>query len=399
MFDFFLAQMLVVMMLLASLLRVFFISHSKIDFLAFLSPVALLISLVIFYIWGAEFSTIILLCISAFVTFTNIRSLIRLNSRLFVDHYNLPFIGGTVIQIVLCIIFIFFSVKYHPVRYSAAECGAGVSRQMLSGSIKDGFALKDELFNGGMQSGTLYRYYPLEKKRSEFKYEPVFLFVSSSTGPVVNYEPYFLMIAQRGYTVYAADFFDSEDGVLEGFRNNRIFKKQYMTKVYFSDQEEYTKLRRKELENLVTEYRELAEIVLNLEGADAKLYFVTDGIGYDEIQKIFENTAENTTGFFSLNTINEYKTPGFGFIEMNDIYHARKFGLDRDTMFFIPRYAAGKTIESAEKLLPRKSELTVEVEKLEELCPKSPEIVKTYEESLKEIDRYKTEEKNESSRN
>ena len=78
------------------------------------------------------------------------------------------------------------------------------------------------------------------------------------------------------------------------------------------------------------------------------LYFVFDSLEFDSICQITETAGIQTAGFFSLNTIQEYKTPKFGFIEQTNIPLAKKYGFSRDSSLFIPRYLANKTAEQIE---------------------------------------------------
>jgi len=365
MFDSFLAQVLTVSLIFFCCCRMFFTRHSKIDFLCILAPVSFVIAVLNFFIWGAEFPNVVLLCFSFITLILNVRSLLRFAAHLFVDHYSLPFVLFNLIYLLFAVFVFIMLVIYHPVKYSAQKYGVNVEKSMLCGSIESGFELKTDIFKGGRETGTLYKYSPVEESESRFEYKPSFVFVGSAMAPVVNYEPYFIMLAQRGYEVYAADIFPSDEKLMEGAGNYRIFRKQALTKYYFNDKDLYMEISKKEIPYIIGAYKSVSKIVLGLKGENEKLYFITDGIGIEDIYQVVAEYPENVLGFFSMNMINEYKSQGFGFVDMTHIYTASRLGLERDSSFFIPRYIAKKTAEDAEKFLPLKPAVEVPAEPVE----------------------------------
>ncbi len=357
----------------------FFTRHSKIDFLCLLAPVAVAVALLNFYIWGAEWPNVVLLCFSVINLILNVRSLLRFGAHLFVDHYSLTFVLFNTAFILISIFIFIMLIIYHPVKYSAQKYGVAVEKVMLCGSMESGFEVKEEIFKGGKETGTLYEYILIEETESKFEYKPVFIFVGSAMAPVVNYEPYFIMLAQRGYTVCAADFFPDDEILFEDIKNSRIFRKQAIIKNYFKNNDLYKEISAKEVPYIVEQYKALSKIVLEREGEAAKLYYITDGLGVDEIYGVVSEFADNALGYFSMNMIGEYKSQGFGFVDMTHIYNAERLGLERDSSFFIPRYVAKKTAEDAEKFLPLKPVVEIPEEIAEESAESVQKLVQEAE--------------------
>lgn len=339
----------------------FFAGHSKIDFLVCLAPVALLIEAANFFIWGADIFVVVMMAFALFNTLTNLRSLIRWHSDLLVDDYSIAFVAANILNIVFAVLYVVMLFVYRPVAYNLRNYNVQVENTVVSGTLEEGLKVKNSLFSGGSRAGVIKKYSPVVKEESKFEYEPVFIFVSTAMGPTAYYEPYLMMLSQRGYTVYSADLFPKDDRTLEGWRNLRLFKKQVVTRNYFDDRETYKEYRQKEIEVLLKEYREVTEIVLGLEGADRKIYYISDGIENDLIYSVVCDFPDNGIGYFPLDSIKEYKSSGFGFVDMTNLRTAKKLGLERDNSFFIPRYVAKKTASDVEQFLPLKPVVETEV--------------------------------------
>ncbi len=354
MFDCFLAHLLVVCLILTAAFRMFFVSRSKIDFLVCLAPLAFLIEAANFFIWGADIFIVVMLVFSFINILFNLRSLIRMSAHLLVDEYSVAFVVVNILTILFSFAYIIMLLIYRPVAYNPRNYNVKIENTVISGTLEEGLKVKDNIFTGGSRAGVLKKYSPIEEKESRFEYEPVFIFAGTAMGPVSYYEPYLMMLCQRGYTVYAADLYPEDDTSEPGLSGMRIFKKQAITKKYFEDKEAYDEYRRKEIEILLKEYREITEIVLGLEGMEKKVYYISDGIENDLIYSVVCDFPDNCLGYFPMDSITEYKTSGFGFVDMTHMVTAKKKGLKRDNSFFIPRYLAKKTAVDVEQFLPLK---------------------------------------------
>ena len=349
MFDVFLAEMLILLLVLITTLRIFFTKKARIDSPAVLAPVAFVLSALLFFMWGADIITLPL-CALAFVTFfINIRSLLRLSARLYTDHYNLRFIIPALLIAVAAACMAVVIVIFHPVRILPSDFGATRTRTLLTGDGADGYRPWNMLADRPDITGVLYEYAPAdmpdEAAPADAEPNPVILFVPKCTASVVHYEPYFLLLAQKGFRVVSADFNGAERRVFDNpVLNSRFFRRLYSLYLRAFDEAALQAALTADTTNALQGYATLARLVVKTYGADTRIFFALENISTDDAQALTDQFGENALGTFWLNRIAEYKTPNFGFIEQTDPLTAYFFGIERDPSFFIPRYVAGKTI-------------------------------------------------------
>ena len=411
MFDLFLAHVLVLLLLLITGFRVFFIKNPRVDSVAVASPVAFLISLLLFLVWGVNIQSVLVLALSFIFFLTNLRALFRLSAELIVDDYSPAFKIVTIFELLLAILVAIFIFWTRPVRYVPKDFGVEKNVRSLTGNFATGFhTLEDysEIYHGAKETGTLTVYSPAEKivwenqngslfnsladdqtfvdvieefesKKEESSAEveakaeseqnsseenvetendvieevsneyaqlPLLLFVGTTHAPVDCYEPYFLFLAQKGFTVLAADFFPPDASLFDDWRGHKIFSRLFSVFAMAIDKNEDEKNRilAQEFENTRRGYEVLS--ALAIKEYNLPIFYICEGFDFDTILEISKKFDENFVGFFSLNRIEEYKAPKFGFVEQTDVFLAHYLGIDRDREFFIPRYAAFKTIQS-----------------------------------------------------
>lgn len=339
MFDCFVSELLVIGLLFISAFRIFFIRKSKIDSAAFLAPIAFLLSLINIYLWNVSPITLIPAVLAFFMLLTNIRSLLRLSARLYVDRYSGAFFITSIIQLAAVSLSAVFLITNRPVKIDAKDFDSSKKLQLLSGNFSRGFlpAKNSEFFK--FSNSFLYTYEPLKKNNEE---SPLIIFCSSDLTEVLDYEPYLLFLSKRGFTVLAADFYADDLHYFEGVWNTRFLRKFYARYALFFKDE---KIDSQKLSfNQELSYTALIDIAKK-QYSEKKIFFVTDSLNYETIVKISENLGDKSTGFYSLARLGEYKSQGLGFVEQTDIFTANKLDLERDKTLFIPRYAARKTTE------------------------------------------------------
>ncbi len=357
MFDCFLAQLLVLIMLFASELRIFFIKNPRIDCLTVFSPAALVISIINIACFGASVENMLIFLLSLFIFFSNFRSILRFRANLFVDHYSTVFFISSLFNLIILTLLATFIIWFRPARINTKKINAEKQKYHLTGSFSTGIRLREEAFSGEGYSGNLTIYRPRHSEEESGKVEkenPVLLFSSGITATTSAYEPYFLLLAQKGYTIISADFYPPDGKFLANFEDGEITKKIVDTvqvrnffaeKAYLTDKNLFEKIQEAGNQFIVPRYRELTKLAMQLTGENKKFFYLTDGVDFDTIYTVIDLFPENANGFFSLNRIAEYKTSGFGFIEQTAPLFARTFKLNRDTSLFIPRYVANKTAE------------------------------------------------------
>lgn len=367
MYDCFLAELLVLFLLLVSNARIFFLKNPRVDCFAVFSPIALIISFINFFCFGISFFNLVIFVISLACFSTNFRAVLRLRSHLIVDHYNTVFLISAIIEFVLVLVSLVFLILLRPVKLVPQNFNAKKTEYLLTGKTTSEIRIKsdfyDDLIKGRKTTGNLFVYEPElesgDKINSEIYSEnPVLIFAGSAGGQVLNYEPYFLFLAQKGFTVLAADFYTSDTKIFEpnlkkGFLKNhadsKFLRYFYAQVLQIFDEDEFSQLKKEEVKNAPAKYNALSKIVGGLFGLDRKIFYLVDGIDFDTIFSVVEQN-KNASAFYSLNRIDEYKTGGFGFLEQTDpLFAAAGFGLKRDSSLFIPRYAANKTMENIVK--------------------------------------------------
>ena len=353
MFDVFLAELLILALILITALRIFFTKHVRIDATVILAPISFVLSLLLLYVWGADILILLLCVLSFFTFFINIRSLLRLSARLYVDHYNLRFTIPTLIITLLALGTMVITVIFHPVRYKPNDFGVAKTRTALTGNFATGYRAWNMFSDRPQITGVLYEYAPSENSytslrvSSERDTAPIILFVPKCTATAMQYEPYFLMLAQRGYRVLSADFNSSDRNLFDhSILNSRFFRRLYSLYLREFKEDSLRAALDADASFATQGYAQLTRFALTRYGADASVFLALEHISSEAAQTLADQFAPNVLGAFWLNRIDEYKTPGFGFIEQTDPLLAHIFGMERDASFFIPRYVAGKTAEA-----------------------------------------------------
>ncbi len=341
MFDLFLGELLLLLLIIFCTSRIFFTKNASIDSAVFLSPIVFLLSILEIFVWGLNPLLLIVFFLSIVILITNGHALIRLSNRLFVDYYSPVFIVFTVIELLVALFLTACLIFFAPVNYSFKENGIKREKVLLSGTLANGLTESSTVSEKLNASGILYKYEPI--KNSPDADKPIVLFVSSAKAPVSMYEPYLLLLAKKDYQVFACDFYSSDARIFNSFADLPYFKRFFSLLLNFLNPKEFKKIERKEKNLIPKEYSAVTKFLLEKHGKTKKVFFVTDKMNSDSILNVMDEFPENQSGFFSLSKISEYKSSGFGFVEQNDIILARYFKVQRDSSLFIPRYVAGKT--------------------------------------------------------
>ncbi|WP_407426664.1 hypothetical protein [Treponema sp.] len=364
-FDNFLAQILVVLMLFFCSIRIFFIKHSRIDCFVAFSPMALVVSILNLVCF--EFTTLnfAVFALSLMVFFTNFRAILRLSAKLIVDTYNALFIVFTIVGLILTVILTVIIIIFRPVKYSEHDFNIIRKEFALAGNTSN-LHIKENVFTGEAGSGNLFLYEPVvidEIVAELYQDNPVLIFAGSARGNVLNYEPYFMLLAQKGYKVIAADLFTKDLKLFSDFTENKAVKNLLDSKKFrrFAATQIFERYYTTKIEEILKneqalaskKYSALTKLTLELLGDDTKLFYIVDGVDFDSIYSVIDefNTEpySNAKGFFSMNRVDEYKTSGYGFIEQTDIFLAHQKGIERENKFFIARYVANKTIKAIQE--------------------------------------------------
>ena len=365
MFDSFLAQILALALIFFCSARVFFLKHSRIDCFAVFAPCSLLVSLFSFFCFGFSILNLAVFLLSILVFLTNFRAILRLNAQLIIDGYSIVFIVFSILCMILAVGLGVLIFLLRPVKYTAKDFSIKKTEYALTGNSKN-LKIRESFFSGERFSGNFFIYEPIahdEINAEIYSENPILLFAGSVCGEIQNYEPYFMILAQKGYKILAADFFMNDFRILSDFTENSLIKELYESHFFrrFAATQLFENFRKNQFEQIIEKekslanpkYSALTHLALEFLGDDAKFFYIVDNVDFDSIYSVIDefNTEpySNAVGFFSMNRVDEYKTNGYGFIEQTDILLARQKGFERENKFFIARYVANKTIKAIEE--------------------------------------------------
>jgi len=331
-----LGELLVVFLLVINSSRIFFLKYGRVDTLAALAPLAVLIAVLQLFAWYADFFSVLLLGAAVIALCTNIHALSRSAARLYVDHYSPVFILFSVFVLLLSLLAGVLIVKYPPVSVKASEFGVIETKTRLTGSFAGGFS---DVGYTDRTDALLYTYAPADGNSPG----PVVLVGCDKRGDAAAYRPYMILLASKGYTVLACDFSTKDGKWFSSAGNWRVVRRFVMLLSYFRDKNQFDRQKDFYTFGMLREYKALVQIVSAKFGESRKLFIVSDGMGNTAAADIKKQSAGRIQGLFRLDSVPEYKTPGFGCLEQTEPILAAYFGLGRDRTLFIPRYLVIKT--------------------------------------------------------
>ena len=351
MFEEFLAQMLVLFMCVLSGIRIFFIKNPRGDCFAIPAPLAFFVSLLIFVAFGFSVPTVVVSSIALLFALTNIRSCLRIFSKLIVDRYSALFITATLIEMLIALATAAVLVYFAPIKIKNDQFSAVKTRHLLTGTVTTQFKIVEEKFQNSKIkiTGFLNQYEP-SGQNEEFEKYPVLLFVASPHGTVQDYEPYLFFLAQSGFKILAADFYSPDMPIFGSKKDLWYFRKFFACKAYYDSvknkDNSFAPIEEKSVENKIKGYKELMRLSSVLFG-DKKIFLIVDHMSYESIAPLLdtEDTDGSILGFFPMNRLTEYETTGLGFINQTNPLFAHLLGFRRDKALFMPRYIAQKTAQ------------------------------------------------------
>ena len=196
--------------------RVFWTRRTRIDALSLLGPFSVLTIILSAFAWGLRSANIAIMALSIVCAVINYRSLVRFSQQLFVDSYSLKFFITSVILLIATIFLLFVEISGRPVRLQTRRYNVDVQREFFSAPIGDEFLeLKKSERVQDKRNLTLYTFY---NSNPSVQQDAVLVFVPDVLAEALSYEPYFILLARRGWTVLAADTYKSEMANSKFFR-------------------------------------------------------------------------------------------------------------------------------------------------------------------------------------
>ena len=283
----------------------------------------------------------------------NYRSLVRFSQQLFVDSYSLKFFITSVILLIATIFLLFVEISGRPVRLQTRRYNVDVQREFFSAPIGDEFLeLKKSERVQDKRNLTLYTFY---NSNPSVQQDAVLVFVPDVLAEALSYEPYFILLARRGWTVLAADTYKSEMANSKFFRRFSLIWDSFSLGGNEGIKKQMEREPRRKTYRPIYEsaYKALAKIAAD-RYPGKKVFVVSDARAFlpeSKLQKIFPDSR-----FLNLQSIPEYTTPGYGFVaQTNPIFSWLFLGKKRDKTCFEPSWCATQTIKELERFCFRRN--------------------------------------------
>jgi len=334
-----LGKMLIVFLLVVNSGRIFFLKYERVDTLAVLAPFAVIVALLQILAWNADLFSVLLLAVSLLAFFTNIHGLARSASRLYVDHYSPVFIIFSVVILVSSLLTGILIIRYAPVNIKASDFGVIETKKRLTGSFATGFS---EAAYTDRTNAQFYIYKPSSKKTNDI----VVIVGSDKRGDAEAYRPYMIMLAGEGYTVITCDFYANDGRWFNSIADQYMIRRFATLISYMNSREQFLKQKDFYTFGMIREYKAMMNIADAEFGSGRKFFIVSDGMADTAADDVMNLSGGRIQGVFLLDSVPEYRTPGFGFVEQTDPLVGAYFGLARDKTLFIPRYLVLKSIDA-----------------------------------------------------
>ena len=335
----FYGELLVFVLLLITNLRVFFVSHVRRDPLVMLAPFTFVVAILQIAAWGIDIFTTLGLLIALFVLLSNFHALFRYIEYLYVDHYSPLMKTWAVFTILITLVAIAGIIFFKPVEIRNIDLGVKETKTFYKGSFRSGFENAGP-FNS--KNLTIYKFEPDEEAGTEktISDDLVILFMPDKRGDTEHYRPYLQRLAAKGAVVYSADFFSEDCKWLHSVADAKILRRlvmvthSYLNNQWFMSQREYYTY------NCSMEYEVLLGTL-----PPAKFFLVTDVMADTAASDLYKKNPEMIAGTFALDSVSDYKTAGYGFVEQTDPVLAMALGLSTNRSSALPELTAEKTLD------------------------------------------------------
>lgn len=360
-------EFLIFLLLLITNGRVFFVEQRK-DSIVLLSPVAFILSIFQIVSWGFDIFTGLGFVLALLVLLSNFHALYRYFERLYVDHYTVRMyiwaISTTLVSIASLAFLLYFApstpLTNRHVNKNAPDIK--ITTERYNGDFRGGFIEATALQKTNL---TLYTFKKEEKSPSapgdyavinsqNQTQSPVILFFPDKRAETYHYVPYFLQLAELGYTVISSDINTADSLWLHNFFDRRCFRRFGMVASSLHDKFKFNSQTEFYTYNYSLECNAVFKLLSQKFHADTKYILASDFLANTAIQDFQKTHPEQVAGLFYMNELDSsvYKTPGYGFVDYTDPLLAAIFEVDRDKKGENSKRAAILTKEKLNDLKP-----------------------------------------------
>lgn len=319
------------------------------DALSLLAPLAATITVFEALAWGARFSAIAILALALVCALANYRSLVRFSQRLFVDSYSVKFFVTSLFLLAVTVFFMAVEIQARPVRLQTRRYNVDIEREFFSCPLlNESFPLKKAEKADDKRNFALYTFC---NKDAGAQKDSVIVFVPDVLAESLSYEPYFILLARRGWTVLTADLYKQDFKRGLDLKNTKTFRRAALIWDAYSNggieaikKQKFSESRAKTCHEIYeSSYRALEQIARE-RYPDKKIFVVGDSSSFlppAKLETIFPGSR-----FMNLQSSPEYTTPGYGFVsQTNPIFSWLFLGKRRDKTSFEPSWLATQTIK------------------------------------------------------
>ena len=351
----FYGELLVFVLLFITNFRVFFVRAARHDPLVVLAPSTFIIAILQIFAFGIDVFTTLGLLIALLVLLSNFHAIFRYSENLYIDHYSPLMMVWAVFTSIISAIAIIGIIIFAPLELTNKEINFTESQTRLKGNFRTGFEAAHFYSSA---NAILYEFSP--KSGNAPSEEQVILFIPDKRADTEHYKPYLQLLADKGFTVYSADFYADDCRWLHTIEDTKILRRLAMVArnelkpSFFAAQREFYTY------NISLEINAMLKILSEKYGEDASFYFVSDVMGNTAINDLIVKQKSKVKGVFFLDSVKEYESPGYGFIKQTDPLLAFYKQLPRDKSFYEAKLLSEKTkAQFAEKFtetIPEKME-------------------------------------------
>ena len=317
-------QILIFILLFITNARILFVKHAKKDSIVMLAPVSFLLSILQIFSMGITVFTVFALIVSIFVLLSNFHALFRYSERLFIDHYSPLMKVWSIFTMILSGAGLAACIYFFPFQTKSEKLDVSEIKLEYEGSVNGGFEQADYF---SKINATLYDFTLVPQLTER---DDVILFIPDKRGDTENYRPYLQLLAKQGYTVYSFDIFASdlkwfytpEDSKLLR-RSAMVFHSLWNNQKFMAQKEFYTYNTMQEIQAVMTLLDERC-------GKKCRYFLISDVMANTTVSDLQKMNPQKISGFFCLDSVSAYKTPGYGCIEHTDPLLALILGQKRD---------------------------------------------------------------------
>ena len=319
------SELLILVLLAISCIRVLFIRNTRQDPIASV-PIIVMVILVA-YILAFSVSTIgfIIAFLTFFVFFWNLRALMRLSAHLIIDHYSPIFIFISMINFVLVMGCIALVIFYRPM-FNLKK--TNVEKQSFSyyGTLTDGFETIKEIRQ--YKTAFIYRYASKKQNDEGGSNKGTVLFIPNECVPADAYEPIFVELAQKGLTVYAAEFYTKDIKWFGDYRDLKIFRTFFLSLYRFIKPSVFHIAQMNKSDNLSREFVRFSELVDMIDSSNKeKVFWISDYNCIPAMELAVKNLKKASNDITKPTLIDlaqtpAYTSPGWGPIQQTNPFLA-----------------------------------------------------------------------------